>query len=523
MNEQITKLKNNISEFWGKLSKKTRSLLISGIIVLIIISLAVTFILNNKHYVVLFNSISEQEAVEVLQKLQESNVDYKYENGGKILIPQKQENILRMQLAESGHPRTGSNYDIFTDGIDFMTTDYEKKVYEVFQLQERLQDSIETIEGVQEAIVTINLPKEKSFAWETDKAEASASVKINLKSGKSLTASQTNGILQLVSKSVQGLKEENVVIVDTNGNSLTFDDDTLQTNSIKLKLEIEKKFEQDAENSVRGFLATMYGAENVQVSANCKINFDKKISEMLQYIPDNETKKGVPSDSKNEREVTGPGQTVGGVTGTETNSEVPTYPGITIQGDDIYFKDTNAINYLVSQLKEQIEHNPGNIDSLTVAVVINKSKMSEEEDRKVRDLVAFSLGIEPTKVALHNMEFYNPDAPPVMATDPEKVLPSLSGQVLIYGGIGLAVIAIVIFILSIIIGKKRKKKSSKSNDTNKDSNEKPMDYSWKDVQEEIKLQETQEQVIKKQLKEFTRNNPEIAAQLIRTWVKGDDE
>ena len=178
---------------------------------------------------------------------------------------------------------------------------------------------------------------------------------------------------------------------------------------------------------------------------------------------------------------------------------------------------------MVSQLKEQIEHNPGNIDSLTVAVVINKSKMSEEEDRKVRDLVAFSLGIEPTKVALHNMEFYNPDAPPVMATDPEKVLPSLSGQVLIYGGIGLAVIAIVIFILSIIIGKKRKKKSSKSNDTNKDSNEKPMDYSWKDVQEEIKLQETQEQVIKKQLKELTRNNPEIAAQLIRTWVKGDDE
>lgn len=135
MNEQITKLKNNISEFWGKLSKKTRSLLISGIIVLIIISLAVTFILNNKHYVVLFNSISEQEAVEVLQKLQESNVDYKYENGGKILIPQKQENILRMQLAESGHPRTGSNYDIFTDGIDFMTTDYEKKYMRFFSFR----------------------------------------------------------------------------------------------------------------------------------------------------------------------------------------------------------------------------------------------------------------------------------------------------------------------------------------------------------------------------------------------------
>ena len=45
----------------------------------------------------------------------------------------------------------------------------KKKVYEIYQLQERLQSSIETIEGVDEAIVTITVPKEKSFAWETDK------------------------------------------------------------------------------------------------------------------------------------------------------------------------------------------------------------------------------------------------------------------------------------------------------------------------------------------------------------------
>jgi flagellar M-ring protein FliF len=37
------------------------------------------------------------------------------------------------------------------------------------------------------------------------------------------------------------------------------------------------------------------------------------------------------------------------------------------------------------------------------------------------------------------------------------------------------------------------------------------------------VQETPEQVIKKQLKEFTTANPEIAAQLIRTWIKGEDD
>lgn len=523
MNDQIVKVGKNITEFWRGSSKKTKGTIIGGTIGVILLALIITFLLNNKEYVVLFNNIDEEETVQVMQQLQESKVDYKYKKDGTILIPENQENTLRMKLAETGHPRTGSNYDLFTKNIDFMTTDYEKKTYEIFQLQERLQGSIETIDGVEAAIVTITVPQEKSFAWETDKEEASASVKVNLSNGKILTASQTNGILQLVCKSVQGLKEENVAILDTDGNSLSVSEDMLQTNSIKLKLEIEKEFEKDTEKSVKKFLATMYGPENVQVSAKCIINFDKKISELLQYIPDQETKKGVLSDSKNEREIKGPGETTGGVAGTEANAEVPTYPGVTVEGDDIYFKDTNAINYLVSELKEQIEHNPGNIEDLTVAVVINKSKMNEDEINNVKDLVAFSAGIDTVKVALHNMQFYDPDAPPVIATDPLEVTSNISRELLIYGGIALAVIAILIFIISLVFRKKRKKTNGKSDNSSNNEDENSENFSWNDVQEQIQVQETKEQVIKKQLKDFTRTNPEIAAQLIRTWLKGDDD
>lgn len=524
MNEQIRKVGKDIVEFWKKRSKKAKILIISGIVALIAAALVLTFLLNKKDYVVLFNDISKEETVEVMQQLQDNSVEYKYENDGTILIPKKEENMLRMKLAESGHPRTGSNYDLFIENIDFMTTDYEKKKYEVFQLQERLQDSIKTIEGVKEALVTINVPQDKKFAWETDKEEASASVKINLVSGKTLSQSQVNGIIQLISKSVQGLKSENIAILDTDGNSLSPDDDMLQTNAIKLKMEIERQFEKDTENNVKAFLATVYGPENVQVSSNCQINFDKKISEMLKYLPEEETKSGVPSEKQNEREVAGPGETVGGVPGTDTNAEVSSYPGVTIEGDDIYFKDKSTINYLVSQLKEQIEHNPGNIENLTVAVVINKKSMNDDEKNKIRDLVANSSGIDIAKVSLHNMEFYNPDAPPAVSTDVSEEVPSMTKNLLIYGGIALGVLVLLIIIISIILRKKKKKKAKEEalkNQVAPEPNER--DYSWVDVQEEIKLQETPEQVIKKQLKDFTKNNPEISAQLIRTWIKGEDE
>jgi flagellar M-ring protein FliF len=180
MSEQLKNIWKNVTEFWGKLNKRKKTLIIGGLLVLVIGALIITFILNNKDYVVLFRNMDEAESVEVMKQLQESKIDYKYQTDGTILIPKEQESLLRMQLAQAGHPRTGINYDIFTENIDFMTTDYEKRQYEIFQLQERLQSSIETIDGVKEAIVTINLPQDKSFAWETDKKESSASVKINL-------------------------------------------------------------------------------------------------------------------------------------------------------------------------------------------------------------------------------------------------------------------------------------------------------------------------------------------------------
>jgi flagellar biosynthesis/type III secretory pathway M-ring protein FliF/YscJ len=43
-----------------------------------------------------------------------------------------------------------------------------------------------------------------------------------------------------------------------------------------------------------------------------------------------------------------------------------------------------------------------------------------------------------------------------------------------------------------------------------------------EVPGEIVLTETREQGIKRQVKEFASTNPEIVAQLLRTWMKEDD-
>ena len=40
---------------------------------------------------------------------------------------------------------------------------------------------------------------------------------------------------------------------------------------------------------------------------------------------------------------------------------------------------------------------------------------------------------------------------------------------------------------------------------------------------QIVLNETREQALKRQIKEFAAGNPDIVAQLLRTWIKEDDK
>ena len=97
MAEQLKNIWNNVIEFWGKLSSKKRKIILGGLIVLVIGAVIITFLLNHKEYTVLFRNMDEAETSEVMQLLQKSNVDYKYQSGGNILIPKKQENVIHEQ------------------------------------------------------------------------------------------------------------------------------------------------------------------------------------------------------------------------------------------------------------------------------------------------------------------------------------------------------------------------------------------------------------------------------------------
>lgn len=250
MNEQFKKYLDPVKKFWTSATKKKRIIICSVLAGIVFISIVVCIILNMQPLVVLYPGLDHDEAVEVMNELKERDVTFKEDNG-TIYVPKDKENSLRMDLSNEGHPKTALNYDFFTNNTDIMSTDFEKKTIEKYQLNERLGSVIKTLDGVKAATVTISIPDENSYAWDEDSSAPSASVTVTLASGKTLQASQVNGIKQLVAKSVPNLKVDDVAVVDTaTGEELSAKQTVNQIDISEFKRTIEKEFEKDIEKGV---------------------------------------------------------------------------------------------------------------------------------------------------------------------------------------------------------------------------------------------------------------------------------
>ena len=524
--------------FWGNLTKKKKIIILSVFGGIVLISVIAGIVLNTQPYVVLYPGMEHEEAVEVMNELRDRNVSYKEDNG-TISVPKDKENALRMEFANEGHPKTAPNYDFFTKNVDIMSTDFEKKTIEKYQLNQRLEAVIKTLDCIQNANVTISVPDSSGYAWDENAEATTASVTVTLASGKTLEASQVNGIKQLVAKSVPNLKTDDVAVIDTKtGNELSASNGGSQVNISQFKLTIENEYEKDIEKNVLKVLTPVFGENNVKVTAKSIMDVDKKVQEIITYKPSTDNK-GVINESNTQKEQETGGQKTGGAAGTESNTETTTYPGVTVNGDTIYTKDAETYKYLVSQVKEQIQGDAASVQDMTISIAINKELMSDTQKQEITKLAAYAAAIKPEKVAVYNSVF--PGAVQPTDVKPAGLLPL--NTILVLGGAALLTLLIVI-VIAVIVARRRKKKSisqlaeleAQENPEEETSlksrlaeaapgtpEEEAKAVELKAIEDARAEKASKEEALTKEIQDFSAQNPEIAAQLIRSWLRGDDK
>ncbi|MDD3394777.1 MAG: flagellar basal-body MS-ring/collar protein FliF, partial [Anaerotignum sp.] len=479
MNAKLKELIEKGKYFLKKINPKLRKRILIGALVVILFSIGIAVFLNNTPYETLFSGLNQEEATEIMEKLQEMSVEYKYGNDGVIYVPKEQVEKLKAQLVYEGYPQSGFTYDVFKDNIGMTTTDFEKNSYKLFELQNRIGATIRLFDGVKDAKVTIAIAEDQKYVLDDNSVQKTqASVVVIMKNGGSPSAEQVKGIQRLVSKSIPSMEMTDVVVLDGNGNDLSSSGDSIADGANKLKLEFEKHMDDNLRTKILNVLSPIYGENNVKVSVRTTVDVDKKIQEIINYnTPKEDSEKGIPSTESSGVEMVKDGKTAGGVPGTQSNAEVPTYSQVQADGSETYVKQENSIDYLVNQLTEQAQIDSGSIKDVSISIAINSESLGNISERDLKGLIGNAAGItkenQDDKIAIIAAPFFgNEEAPSAIEDLGNK-------NWIIIGAIASGVFLIILVIVILIVSRRKKKKKAvmvSAAETSRQSNISPEAY-----------------------------------------------
>lgn len=541
MKERLLNIWQGAKEKVAVLSSKTKKLIAGALIFCVLLSIGVAVWLNNRPYEVLFSGLNSEEASEIIGRLQEEGVEYKYQNDGTILVPAAQEEELKAQLVYEGYPDSGFTYDLFTENVSLTSTESEKEHYQLLNLQERMGATIRLFPNIKDAKVTIALGKDSRYVLDdTNVKEATVSATITTKDGNLIDAKEVRAIQRLMSKSIPDVKFENVAVI-CNGQDVTVEEEgESQSLANELKLSLEKEMENKIRREISNLLLPIYGEGHFQVSVKCDIDINKKLREIINYSAENPDKNtGVISNESAGWEINRDNAQTGGVPGTETNSDIPIYTQITSDGTENYIGADGDINYLVDQLKEQTEVQAGDLKDLTVAVIIDGKDLGGLNRDELISLVAKAAGISAEnqfeKIEVLNAPFYSePVDEPEAPTD---FLSSLGREKLILIVAIAAVVLLLLIVLIVLLVRRSRKKKRLKEEEEAQLQEEP-DYSgvvpspdllrareempnWDE--DLLSIQNERGMELKNKIREFAEENPEISAQLLKRWLKGGED
>jgi flagellar M-ring protein FliF len=167
----------------------------------------------------LFTGVSAEDAGAIVQKLKESGVEYRLpEGGGSVLVGSERVAELRLQLAAAGLPKTGRiGFELF-DKTNLGATEFTEHVNYRRALEGELERSMMSMAEVEQARVHLTFPKDSVFTEAQQPAKAS--VLIKTRPGAKLSKQHVVAIDHLVASAVEGLSPDAVSVLDMNGNLL---------------------------------------------------------------------------------------------------------------------------------------------------------------------------------------------------------------------------------------------------------------------------------------------------------------
>ena len=542
MNERIEKVVTSVKTTWESQDRKHRIVYIglaAAILVIIIAAIIITANLNKKEYITIYQGLETTEASEMVSIIQGLNYDVRLINGTDIAVVQGTENDIVMQLALQDYPKSGKNYALSTQ-TGMFDTESERELNERIDTQNRLEAQLRSMENIAAAEVNIAIPKQKNTVISSIREYPTASVIVTLDGIEKLSNKQITGIKNVVKMSIVGLTDDNVEIVDNYGIPQIINVES----DYDLVLEETKKFafktrlESSIEENILKLLIPAYGEDGATVAVNMVLNFDKRVQETVDYSADGNNNTGVLSHADGS-DASGGTTVDGGVVGVEANAD-DTYPTGETNGTGAWSENSFSNTYLVDTFKEQVEGQGYKIDDMSISVVVYTDYLAETTRTGLIDMAGKAASIRPA--------FYDDlvsviSLPPYVnplefePTEPTYLFGLTFNQLVLVGAILLILLIALFVTLAIISGNAKKQRKEFEKQIIETSGlvgidgEEPVDmFILTDPETGIEVPsltdeqiETKEVVIRREITEFASHSPEIVAQLLKSWIKNEED
>lgn len=505
-------------ERWRALGQVQKVVAFSAAAGLLVALVILGQVLFKTPYAPLFTGLDPKDAGKISEELKKEKIPYRVTNQGKTIeVPENQVYETRIKLASSGALfSSGVGFELF-DQKKFGVTEFEQQVGYQRALQEELRRTIVQIDAVEQARVHLVLPKKSLFL--NDQSDPSASIALKLKPTAKISSDNIRGIVDLVAGSVEGLKPENIHIIDMQGNSLSDtiklgDKSAMITKAALDRNEIRRNFEKDMETRIQNMLRQILGSGMAVAMVTADLDFDQQQAKSTSY------EKGQVLSEHNVTETgAGPGSS-GGAPGTDSDLPGKSIPAAGGSGGGSSFsKQETTTNFQVPAKEETVVRAPGGIRRLSTSVVLN-GNYSQVQMQQIHDVVATAIGFKSNRgdqITVSSMAFDDSEKKEIGAElAKQKAREEERGRyttMAVYTAGALALLALLLAYISRQI-RRRAERMAEMRKKEEEARKKALLEAEEDRPDVPKISTRQDEI-----REIASMSPDEVAEILKIWIK----
>jgi len=510
--------------YWAGLKPQQRVYFGVGLAITLAAAVFFAKMIGTPDYKSLTTGLEAADAQTITAQLAAKKIPYLVSpDGTSISVPADQIDAARLEVASHDSPHSGRiGFEIF-DKVSWGQTEFDEKVNYQRALEGELERTIQTMSSVKSARVHLVMATDSVFV--DRERGAKASVTLRLRRG-TLSRDDISAISRLVAGAVDELKPTDVVIVDADSNQSLGQSTGSPDGSDGIEQELTRR--------LISTLAPVVGADHIHASVNVEYETGSSEESQEKYDP----AVSATLTMQHSEEGTGPGAAIGGVPGATSN--VPSARASapkSIAKDSGQYSVTDNNSYGVNRTTRHVIEPAGSIRRLTAAVLLDDAverkqengkwteshhKRQPDELQRISELAQAAIGFNSTRgdvISVQNLTFDRVEAedlpPATLLEQTRKGLNDYSSEVR-YAAL------LVLFLLVYLLTIRPIQKRILSAPNNSLAQIRAPVHSEPEAGAMLESPATLVQrnmLLKKQLAEFVKAEPESSTTAVRAWLR----